>query len=422
MSDSPICIVGMHRSGTSMVAQLLARSGVFLGPPEELMPATADNQEGYWEDQRLVKVAEDILRLFGGSWDAPPVFEEGWTADPRLDPIKAAARQALEVNEQHRPWAWKDPRTCLLLEFWRELIPDLRLVVCARHPASVIRSLVTRRETHLPFEQAVQVWNAYSESLWCSLSGFPHIVTHTDSYFYDAQTELKRVLDFLEIDRTPEQIVEASQTVRADLNRSNPADLTRAARELPEQTQRLYREFEARCGPVYERAVSDREFQARFKVDSVEKALERITRLEDMLSGRSAELNLERAESVSRHQAVEALDKAVKRQLKDLIHQSQEINRRNEEIFRQGTEIHNQRTRIYAMDLEIQRIRDEVSKEHDARVTAEEQWGLTEELRAIAEQQRDQLRAEIDAIRNTRWWRLHDRFAKLMRVFARHPK
>ena len=46
---SPICIAGAHRSGTSMVMRLLHECGLYLGAESDLMPAQADNPDGFWE-------------------------------------------------------------------------------------------------------------------------------------------------------------------------------------------------------------------------------------------------------------------------------------------------------------------------------------------------------------------------------------
>ena len=38
----PICVAGMHRSGTSMVSRLLYQGGLYLGPDSEMMPALSN--------------------------------------------------------------------------------------------------------------------------------------------------------------------------------------------------------------------------------------------------------------------------------------------------------------------------------------------------------------------------------------------
>lgn len=68
----PICITGMHRSGTSMIARMLNICGVYLGKPDELMPPAADNPDGFWEHLGFRQLNDDILALNGAAWDFPP--------------------------------------------------------------------------------------------------------------------------------------------------------------------------------------------------------------------------------------------------------------------------------------------------------------------------------------------------------------
>lgn len=58
---TPICIAGMHRSGTSAVAQLLHRCGIRLGDESVLMAVAPDNPDSFWEDTRFVAVNDAIL-------------------------------------------------------------------------------------------------------------------------------------------------------------------------------------------------------------------------------------------------------------------------------------------------------------------------------------------------------------------------
>src|SRR6185436_9852180 len=67
-----ICVAGMPRSGTSLVTQLLHRCGLNIGPPEQLMPASINNTDGYWENLRFVRLNERLLAASGGTWFAPP--------------------------------------------------------------------------------------------------------------------------------------------------------------------------------------------------------------------------------------------------------------------------------------------------------------------------------------------------------------
>lgn len=66
-----VCITGMHRSGTSLVTNLLRLCGLYLGDEQDLMPATPDNQRGYWENRKFSDLNDEILAALGGTWDLP---------------------------------------------------------------------------------------------------------------------------------------------------------------------------------------------------------------------------------------------------------------------------------------------------------------------------------------------------------------
>ena len=57
-----VCILGMHRSGTSLLARMLNLMGVSLGPEQFLMQPTIDNPKGYWEHDEIVGLNNEILR------------------------------------------------------------------------------------------------------------------------------------------------------------------------------------------------------------------------------------------------------------------------------------------------------------------------------------------------------------------------
>src|SRR5690242_7355330 len=89
----PVCILGMHRSGTSMITRLLNLCGLYLGREEVLNPPhLQDNPDGYWEHALFVSLNDEILASFGGSWDAAPLFTPGWSQQPHLGPLAFRAQ------------------------------------------------------------------------------------------------------------------------------------------------------------------------------------------------------------------------------------------------------------------------------------------------------------------------------------------
>ena len=69
-----IVVLGMHRSGTSMFAEIISRLGFYTGETEELLEPQEDNPKGFWERRDVVQLNDLILEEAGGSWFNPPIL------------------------------------------------------------------------------------------------------------------------------------------------------------------------------------------------------------------------------------------------------------------------------------------------------------------------------------------------------------
>ncbi len=161
-----VCVVGMHRSGTSLVTRILNLLGVGLGPDDLLMPPDdRANPTGYWENEAVVRLNDRILNLLGGSWDNPPPLAAGWESDPALDPLRAEASSVTAtIATGSALTAFKDPRASLLLPFWASVTPVAGSIVMVRHPFHVAASLGVRDGMHP--EDAARLWTRYTVDAW----------------------------------------------------------------------------------------------------------------------------------------------------------------------------------------------------------------------------------------------------------------
>lgn len=193
-----LCVLGMHRSGTSLVMRLLSLMGAHLGPPESLMPPTEDNPKGYWEHQELVHLNEAILNTLGGSWDEPPEFGRGWESSPELAPLRRKARTLVRNDFQDTPlWGWKDPRNCLTLPFWRKIVPNIRCLVCLRNPLDVTASL--QRRDKFATTKCMDLWLYYTAACMETTSGLPRLFISYEDLFQDWWREVQRLARFIDV-------------------------------------------------------------------------------------------------------------------------------------------------------------------------------------------------------------------------------
>ena len=162
----------MHRSGTSFCARALERHGVLL--PPNLLPAAADNPDGFQESADLVALNDALLGACGAFWDA------SW---PLQQPQPSSLNEGLARESRRllapwcQPWqsdpaparpllALKDPRLCRTLpRLVSHLGPGWLAfgLAIVRHPAAVVASIGYRDD--MPPLKALALWLRYNLEL-----------------------------------------------------------------------------------------------------------------------------------------------------------------------------------------------------------------------------------------------------------------
>jgi hypothetical protein len=176
LADSRVLfVVGMHRAGTSAVTKQLVLGGGTV--PDDLIPAAADNPEGFFESLAVADINEKVLEYFGSSWRDPAALPDDWQKQIGSSDIPGKILQLLEANLQPRKTlVLKDPRLCRTLSLWiascGQLEADCSVLAVSRDPVAVARSLWTRN--HIPSGHCLQLWCRYYLDLGRSLAGRRH--------------------------------------------------------------------------------------------------------------------------------------------------------------------------------------------------------------------------------------------------------
>jgi len=160
-ADSAQCVVvlGMHRSGTSMLAGSLECAGLYLG---DISSAARFNKKGNKENSDIRAQNDRILARAGATWGQPPPLQAPWSQEDRDDATELV-RSYIDVN---RPWGFKDPRTVWTLQGWLDILPNPTIVAVVRHPALVAKSLTARAGSlRLSYEAGLSLWAAYNTEI-----------------------------------------------------------------------------------------------------------------------------------------------------------------------------------------------------------------------------------------------------------------
>jgi hypothetical protein len=170
--NQPALVIGMHRSGTSVLTRCLSLMGLSLGPEAMLMKPQPEQPTGYWELEPLRAENDRLLAVLGGTWNRPPILASKWP--DQLDAFTGAMKLR-HLFPERASWVWKDPRNCLLLPYWRRCLAVLRLqpvaVFIHRHPMDVVSSL--RRTRQMAPHLGLQLWSHYNESALRAMEGMP---------------------------------------------------------------------------------------------------------------------------------------------------------------------------------------------------------------------------------------------------------
>ena len=144
MADRALIVIGMHRSGTSMVGGMLSAAGIRMG--NRLIRADRANPHGYFEDADIVDFHGRLFRDALPGAQGPHVdwgVVEGRELDPAtLECHLDQARQYAAVRAvDGGRWGFKDPRTSVVLPLWDRAIDDARYLLVYRFPWEVADSM-----------------------------------------------------------------------------------------------------------------------------------------------------------------------------------------------------------------------------------------------------------------------------------------
>lgn len=139
-------VLGMHRSGTSVLTGVLSHAGISLG--KNLLGAAKDNPKGFHENAEILRINEEFLQTISSSWD-DILLDRKVVESAVTDEYVQKAVQCLQSEFGDTPcFAIKDPRNCLLFPLWeramQELGINIQIIIPLRNPLEVIQSLQKR--------------------------------------------------------------------------------------------------------------------------------------------------------------------------------------------------------------------------------------------------------------------------------------
>jgi GT2 family glycosyltransferase/glycosyltransferase involved in cell wall biosynthesis len=195
MPKQLVVILGMHRSGTSLITKSIELLGYSLG--ENLMPAGKDNPTGFWEDLDFVGLNDELLSQNQTTWDSP--LDSSIKAASLNDEFGKQAQALLAEKFQGvDKLVVKDPRMSILMDFWHEQFNifgvEVRYLAVQRNPLDIAGSLKARNG--LDAEQCLLLDYLYNRTMLQFLGAKPFVVSYP-LFVANPKTQIARIARYL---------------------------------------------------------------------------------------------------------------------------------------------------------------------------------------------------------------------------------
>lgn len=188
-------VIGMHRSGTSMVCRLINMMGAYFGPEGCQWDPNPENPRGFWERKDFRTLNDDILESAGCTWhEVDPWFrnEHDKAAEPGF---RKRAGQLIFRMEGFRPWVTKEPRFCLTFPYFLPHLEFPVVILVARSPREVALSLQAR--DGFAIEKGLRLWRQYNTEALRVSAPCPRIVVNHDELMAGPVAEVSRLFETL---------------------------------------------------------------------------------------------------------------------------------------------------------------------------------------------------------------------------------
>jgi hypothetical protein len=245
----PIIILGMHRSGTTMVTQMLKDLGLFVG----------DDLDINCESKYFYKINYWVFRIGVSKPDYPDnmqymvpackeVVLEGLDYYMQANKRKAflGNKKLQDIRDLDIPWGWKEPKNTFTIDLWKQLFPGAKIIHIYRNPLDSVnsyikRDAIQRNKFSLTFKKklkrffmiadkyhqnfrmvdhvsAFPVWKSYVEKAMSLHETYPDdiITVKYEDFLEKPFTNLKQILDFIQLPYSELKLEEATKQVKPE--------------------------------------------------------------------------------------------------------------------------------------------------------------------------------------------------------------
>ena len=263
-----IIITGMHRTGTSAIANMLYELGLDFGDPSEFITADRWNVEGYFENKEVTFLNDDIiLGEFAPSrqyWTTP-----GQNRNLSLKIFMALSRmryfyillagrkgvskradlkkdEIIKMANTHKNKVVKDPRFSITVGDWLKYAATDKIIYCHRHPFEVAMSLEKR--DRLPLWVGYRLWHFHVAEFFKQIEGVRIVIVNFNNFFTENKKydEVKRLYNFIErayVEEEAERLLNSVLDKKLKHNTHEGEKIPRYVQQLQHTVSKYYETY-----------------------------------------------------------------------------------------------------------------------------------------------------------------------------------
>lgn len=208
--SNQVVVLGMHRSGTSMIAGALNSLGVFMG--SKMLGKSRANPLGHFEDLEFLYLNEAILKSISCSWDRPPEkYNELNKVNVKL--INKIKNLIKKRESRFDVWGWKDPRTSVLFPLYKPYLENPYLIICARDSEDIAKSL--NKRNGFSIEKGKNITKSYWGKILDIINDTPYkrIILNYKTCICNPEETIEEIIKFLNVEPRKKDITDATRMI-----------------------------------------------------------------------------------------------------------------------------------------------------------------------------------------------------------------
>ncbi|MBU3014064.1 hypothetical protein KO488_04795 [Poseidonibacter lekithochrous] len=218
-------ILGMHRSGASSLSGVLNIMGLDFG--SNLMQGDKNNPKGYYENNFIYELNENILKENKSSWDDYNFNINEISIEKKEIYINNITKLLDNEFKYSENFVIKDPKICLLFPLWEEACSkqdiNIKVILARKNPIEVAQSLKTKN--NFSQEKSLLLWSKYFLNAEYLSRKYNRITIFFDDLIKKQDATIKELLSFTNFDiedTTKKEIVQfLDKNIKHNISKDN---------------------------------------------------------------------------------------------------------------------------------------------------------------------------------------------------------